>query len=184
MSIFNHFLSFLFLLNISNTSVDVTDKANPNLLATQSTPGNFTHNTWLSDDGQFLYTTDEVPDAPLASYDITDLQNIQQVLAHLNRSDNGENNTESNKKNVVAIPWFVFGFMATAMLNSVFVLPEVLKTSLALASQFSLAMAMAALGAHTRWQTIKAAGPKPLLLALLLFVFLILGGFFLTSWLV
>jgi len=64
------------------TVIDVTDKANPNLLATQSTPGNFTHNTWLSDDGQFLYSTDEVANAPLASYDITDLQNIQQVDAY------------------------------------------------------------------------------------------------------
>ncbi len=57
--------------------IDVSSKSSPNLLATQSTPGNFTHNTWLSDNSQFLFTTDEVGNAPLASYDISDIQNIQ-----------------------------------------------------------------------------------------------------------
>ena len=101
------------------------------------------------------------------------------VLTRLNRSDDAG----SNEKSVVAIPWFVFGFMATAMINSMFVLPEIVKISFSMASQFSLAMAMAALGAHTRWATIKEAGPKPLLLATLLFIMLIFGGFLLTSWL-
>jgi len=101
------------------------------------------------------------------------------VLVRFSRTDDAC----SNEKSVVAIPWFVFGFMATAMINSIFVLPELLKTSFSFVSQFSLALAMAALGAHTRWATIKAAGPKPLLLASLLFIILIFGGFFLTSWL-
>jgi choice-of-anchor B domain-containing protein len=65
------------------TVIDVTNKANPNLLAAQSTPGNFTHNTWLSDNSQFLFTTDEVPNAPVGSYDITDIQNIQLVDAYV-----------------------------------------------------------------------------------------------------
>jgi uncharacterized integral membrane protein (TIGR00698 family) len=101
------------------------------------------------------------------------------ALTRVNRS----NDSDTKAKSMVAIPWFVLGFMATAMINSMIVLPEVLKTSVAFASQFSLAIAMAALGAHTRWSTIKEAGPKPLLLALLLFIILIFGGFFLTSWL-
>lgn len=105
------------------------------------------------------------------------------VLTRFNRSDDADSDTGTNQKSVVAIPWFVFGFIATAMINSMVFLPEVLKTGFAFASQFSLAMAMAALGAHTRWATIKEAGPKPLLLASLLFIILIFGGFFLTSWL-
>ena len=96
------------------------------------------------------------------------------VLTRLNRSDDAG----SNEKSVVAIPWFVFGFMATAMINSMFVIPEIVKISFSFVSQFSLAMAMAALGAHTRWATIKEAGPKPLLLATLLFIMLIFGCFF------
>jgi len=87
-------------------------------------------------------------------------------------------------KNVITIPWFVFGFMTSAMINSMIILPESIKDTLSFCSQFSLAMAMAALGAQTQWATIKEAGPKPLILAFLLFIILILGGFFLSSWLV
>lgn len=59
--------------------IDVTDKSNPVLLATQQTPGQFCHNTWLSDNGQYLYTTDEVPNAPLGVYDVSDISNIRLV---------------------------------------------------------------------------------------------------------
>lgn len=85
------------------------------------------------------------------------------------------------KKSVITIPWFVFGFIGAAMINSIIILPEFFNVALSFASQFSLAMAMAALGAQTQWSTIKAAGPKPLILASLLFIILLLGGFFLTN---
>jgi choice-of-anchor B domain-containing protein len=57
--------------------IDVKDKTNPKLLAVQPTPGAFNHNTWLSDDGQTLYTTDEVLNAPLTAFDIRDLRNVK-----------------------------------------------------------------------------------------------------------
>ncbi|MEM7162176.1 MAG: choice-of-anchor B family protein [Bacteroidota bacterium] len=56
---------------------DVTDKQNSILLGSQETTGEFTHNTWLSDDGTILYTTDEVADAPVGAYDISDPTDIQ-----------------------------------------------------------------------------------------------------------
>lgn len=56
---------------------DVRDKSNPILLATQRTPLQFTHNTWLSDDSKTIFTTDELGNAPVAAYDISDLQDIQ-----------------------------------------------------------------------------------------------------------
>lgn len=59
--------------------VDVTDKANPVLLGTQSTPSNFSHNIWLSDDGDFVFTTDEVGQAYIAAYDVSDPANIFEV---------------------------------------------------------------------------------------------------------
>ena len=59
--------------------VDVSDKNNPNTLGTHSTPNAFSHNAWVSDDGDFVFTTDEKSDAFLASYDITDCSNIQEV---------------------------------------------------------------------------------------------------------
>jgi choice-of-anchor B domain-containing protein len=58
---------------------DVSNKANPILLNTQSTPGQFTHNTWLNDQGNVLFTTDEVNSSYLTSYDISDLGNIQEL---------------------------------------------------------------------------------------------------------
>ena len=56
--------------------VDVTNKANPLLLATQTTPTAFTHNTWLSDDHKTLFTTDENNYSFLGAFDISDLSNI------------------------------------------------------------------------------------------------------------
>ncbi|MBK8557275.1 MAG: choice-of-anchor B family protein [Lewinellaceae bacterium] len=57
--------------------VDITDKTNPQLLATQPTPGAFNHNTWLSDDSQTLFAADEKLNAPLAAFDVSDLDNIK-----------------------------------------------------------------------------------------------------------
>lgn len=58
---------------------DITDRTNPVLLATQQTPFSFTHNTWLSDDGKTIFTTDEKANAPVGVYDITDLNNIVEL---------------------------------------------------------------------------------------------------------
>lgn len=55
---------------------DVTDKEDPITLATRQTSFNFTHNVWLSDDGNYLFTTDERPNAFLDAYDISDHANI------------------------------------------------------------------------------------------------------------
>ncbi len=59
--------------------VDVSDKSNPTVMATQSTPSNYSHNLWLSNDGNTLYTTDERPDAYIASYDVSQLNNITEL---------------------------------------------------------------------------------------------------------
>lgn len=60
-------------------AVDVSDKANPVLLATQETPSRFTHNCWLSVDGQTLYTTDERSNGYVAAFDVSDLENIEEI---------------------------------------------------------------------------------------------------------
>jgi choice-of-anchor B domain-containing protein len=56
---------------------DVTTKTDPQLLGSQTTEANFTHNTWLSDDGNVIFTTDETGNAPIGSYGISDPANIQ-----------------------------------------------------------------------------------------------------------
>ncbi len=58
---------------------DVNDLNNVQLLATQATPFDFTHNAWLSDDSNVVFTTDEVGDAPVGVYDISDLDDIREL---------------------------------------------------------------------------------------------------------
>lgn len=69
----------MFLAHISDgflSLVDVTDHSNPILLGTKTTPSNFAHNIWPSNDGNVAFTTDEVSGGYLAAYDVTDPLNI------------------------------------------------------------------------------------------------------------
>lgn len=59
--------------------VDVSDKSNPVILGNASTPSNFTHNCWLSDDGNTLFTTDERSSAFIGAYDISDYTDIKEL---------------------------------------------------------------------------------------------------------
>lgn len=59
--------------------VDVSDKANPMAVTTFNTPSNFTHNSWPTNNNNFLFTTDEVSNAYVASYDVSDFDNITEV---------------------------------------------------------------------------------------------------------
>lgn len=57
--------------------VDFRDKENPLVLARQETSGSQTHNCWLSDDGNLLFTTDEIAEGFVDVYDISDFSDIQ-----------------------------------------------------------------------------------------------------------
>ena len=56
--------------------VDVADKANPVLLGTSPTPSDFAHNVWPSDDGNFVFTTDEVSGGFIGAYDVSNPADI------------------------------------------------------------------------------------------------------------
>ncbi len=58
--------------------VDMTNKNAPVILAQQTTPTAFTHNTWLSDDRNYIFTTDENTNSFLTAYDVSNLNNIQE----------------------------------------------------------------------------------------------------------
>jgi choice-of-anchor B domain-containing protein len=65
----------MFLAHISDgfiSMVDITDKANPVVLGVKSTPSDFSHNIWPSDDGKYAFTTDEVSSGYLGVYDMSD----------------------------------------------------------------------------------------------------------------
>ena len=76
----------------------------------------------------------------------------------------------------VSIPWFAVGFVAVVLFNSLQWLPRDAVALVVAADNLMLAMAMAALGLTTHVSAIRKAGAKPLLLALALFAWLVLGG--------
>ncbi|MBN3846477.1 YeiH family putative sulfate export transporter [Paraburkholderia sp. Ac-20342] len=94
-------------------------------------------------------------------------------------SGNLGGNTNSTPRKL-AIPWFVLGFLACVVLNSLHVLPENATSTLNLLDTFALTMAMTALGIETRLSQIREAGPRALSTGLILYVWLIAGGLGIT----
>ncbi|WP_342324393.1 YeiH family putative sulfate export transporter [Kosakonia sp. BYX6] len=83
---------------------------------------------------------------------------------------------EGTEQSPLTIPWFALGFVAVAVLNSFHLLPATLVNALNTLDTLLLAMAMAALGLTTHISALKNAGAKPLVMGLLLFIWLIVGG--------
>lgn len=82
----------------------------------------------------------------------------------------------------VTIPWFAFGFLAVIGFNSLDLLPEAAVAGINSFDTFLLTMAMTALGAETSIEKFKRAGAKPFLLAGLLYLWLLGGGYLLSRW--
>jgi uncharacterized integral membrane protein (TIGR00698 family) len=76
----------------------------------------------------------------------------------------------------ITIPWFALGFVGVTALNSLVALPAQLTAVATAFDTFVLAMAMAALGLTTHVSAIRSAGVRPLVLAAVLFAWLIAGG--------
>ena len=89
----------------------------------------------------------------------------------------------SETKGKVAIPWFAFGFLLVIGFNSLNLLPEGIVNFINDFDTFLLTMAMAALGAETSADKFKQAGAKPFILAGILFVWLIVGGYAMARYL-
>lgn len=99
------------------------------------------------------------------------------LSAYLAKSQSVTAEGGEQKASRIVIPWFAVGFVAVAAFNSFDFLPHgVVATAIDLDTAI-LAMAMAALGLTTNVSAIKTAGVKPLILAALLFGWLIIGGF-------
>ena len=82
----------------------------------------------------------------------------------------------------LAVPWFAFGFVAVVLFNSLSLLPANATAVITDIDTVLLAMAMAALGVATHFTSIRKAGVKPLLLASILFGWLVLGGAMINRW--
>ena len=80
----------------------------------------------------------------------------------------------------ISQPWFVFWFGAVILAQSFVKLPAPVRSHLINLDTVLLASAMFALGVATRWHHMKAAGTRPLLLAFIIFVGLVSGGWMMT----
>lgn len=109
------------------------------------------------------------------------------MLSRLRKSENG------GCKRRITIPWFAFGFLLVICINTF--LAEYMPANIYAplfgkggiveqADTFMLAMAMTALGADTTVDKFRQAGAKPFYLAGMLYIWLLVGGYFLTSILV
>ncbi len=108
----------------------------------------------------------------------------------LRKKDSGKSGTNGceKKKNKINIPWFAFVFLLMIGVNSglhaMFGDRQWLTDSLKIVeivSTFMLTLAMTALGSDTCIDKFKQAGAKPFYLAGVLYVWLVIGGFFLVK---
>lgn len=89
--------------------------------------------------------------------------------------------TDSNKVKIT-IPWFAIGFIIVAGFNSLNLLSENVVQVIINIDTFMLAMAMTALGMETNFQKFKVVGMKLFYVAFIMFVWLVIGGYFVTMW--
>ena len=91
----------------------------------------------------------------------------------------------TDKKFKITIPWFAVWFIVMAGVNSFLVGFENLKPiieSINKVDTFLLTMAMTALGMETNAAKFKQAGLKPILLGIVMAIWLMVAGYFVTKW--
>ncbi|WP_456323840.1 YeiH family protein [Hydrogenimonas sp.] len=82
----------------------------------------------------------------------------------------------------LVIPWFAVWFVVMSGINSLDIIPASIIGGINQVDTFMLTMAMTALGMETNAGKFKQAGIRPILLALLMFAWLIVVGYFVTKW--
>ena len=101
------------------------------------------------------------------------------VKSVVNGGRNGGGVAPSRGK--ITIPWFAFGFLAVIGFNSFDLLPHAVVDGINQVDTFMLTMAMTALGTETSIEKFKKAGAKPFVLAAILYVWLLAGGYLLAN---
>lgn len=96
----------------------------------------------------------------------------------LNTTSGTEGVAKSGK---ITVPWFALGFLAVIGFNSLDLLPAGVINFINGLDTFLLTMAMTALGAETNIEKFKKAGARPFVLALILYGWLMIGGFVLVK---
>ncbi|WP_432784994.1 hypothetical protein AAEX37_01918 [Oligella sp. MSHR50489EDL] len=76
----------------------------------------------------------------------------------------------------LALPWFAVWFLIMIVVNSVLPIPTELVKNILFVDNILLMMAMAGLGLGTQFATLRAAGPRPFALGLVVFIWLMVAG--------
>lgn len=87
----------------------------------------------------------------------------------------------TQEKAKIQMPWFAIGFILVAIFNSFGLLPKNVVDTINFIDVFLLSMAMAALGIETTFDKLKKAGAKAFVLAFILFIWLVVSGYFLVK---
>ncbi len=89
-----------------------------------------------------------------------------------------KNNTERTK---VPIPWFAILFVVMCGVNSLNFIPKAIVSGIVEFDVLLLTLAMFALGVETNFEKIKGLGIKPILLAMIMFIWLVFFGAFICK---
>jgi len=98
------------------------------------------------------------------------------LSAYLSRTDCASAGQADPAFRRISVPWFAVAFLGVIIVNSFVALPPAVLTLNNQLDTMILATAMAALGLTTHVGAIRAAGMRPLILALTLFAWLVVGG--------
>ena len=93
-------------------------------------------------------------------------------VAIQNDKDGVAVSTQNTK--VPLIPFFVIGFIAVAIIQNTFDIPEGIHSAVVLLSKVLLGAGLVALGSSVRWKSIRAIGPRPMVMGL--FAWVIVAG--------
>jgi uncharacterized integral membrane protein (TIGR00698 family) len=86
------------------------------------------------------------------------------LAARKRRSHGGHDQHAGGRRKAAPIPYFVFGFIALVIVNSLITIPAAPKSWIVLATTFLLSMSLAAMGLETDIRKLRAKGLRPLLL--------------------
>lgn len=103
------------------------------------------------------------------------------ILLGLYLSRKAAKSGEKGAEVKLVIPWFAVYFLGTAAFNSLQLLPETIVGTINSVDTFLLTMAMTALGMGTRFAKFKGLGLAPLYTALGMYLWLVVGGFFVVK---
>ena len=118
----------------------------------------------------------------ITSTDSKDSKNTQTLSTAIDRQQNQSNKLKllGQRLKQIHVPWFAFVFIAMVAVNSVLMISptpmiQSFTERMIDLDNILLTMAMFALGLTTHFSAVKQAGIKPLILAAVMFVWLILG---------